>query len=114
MDLFGAAGQRIGDTKELKISRFLDVKQKVFEGPVECKFYSDRVESTANCYHCRSLIFFTLKLSRGEAMQVDADQQFRKNLFDLCCDGLVEDHQCGLIYDGRDNMNDVFSQLGRK
>ena len=97
-----------------RVSKLLDPSQKIFVGPITVKFYNDRLVAIGTCFHCKSRIEVQKHLSPGEARQVDRDPQYRKNLFDFAGDELQNKHQCGLIRDGWDVIDDVWKGIERR
>lgn len=97
-----------------KLERLLDATQKIFEGDVRVEFYLDRMIVTGTCWHCRSKTTMQTMFENGEGKQLMFDPQFKQNLIDMAGDDLMNDHQCGLLHDGKDVIDDVFSQVGKQ
>jgi len=110
--LLDAQGRPIDVSKGHAKRLGLDENLKVFEGPVEVKHYNDRVVADGYCLHCKSRVHHEVRLSKRDARARDADAQFSKNLEDLACERVQRDHQCGLIYEGRDTLEDLYRRLG--
>lgn len=97
-----------------KLERLLDPTQKIFEGDVKVEFFGDRMICKGYCWHCKSRTEMVTMLDEGEAKQLLCDPQFQRNLVELAKEDLQNDHQCGLLYEGRDVIEDVFKHVGRQ
>ena len=114
MGLFDAFGNPVGLGPRPRISQFTDPSRKIFEGPFTVKFYNDRVSTRGICFHCRSMVESQLMLTKAQARACTTDQQFRKNMVDLAVDGISADHQCGLLSDGKDTVEDLHALLEKE
>ena len=93
--------------KRVGIEAMLDAAQKIFEGEFRIHFYGDRAVINGYCWHCQSKVHYELRLEPSQARAIERDQQFRKNIGDYLADELQRNHQCGLLYEGRDRIEDV-------
>jgi len=114
MGMLDAFGRMIGAGPRAKLSSLVDPLRKVFEGKVDVKFYNDRATADGYCWHCKSKVHVQLMLTRAQGRAIEHDDQFRKNCWDLLADKLQSDHQCGLLYDGLDNIEDLNKELARE
>ena len=96
-----------------KLSRLVDPSQKIFEGEVKTTLYSNRVITVGRCWHCDSKTYLELELTRGEARQSEIDEQFQKNLIEREKDRLQDMHQCGLLWDGKDDATTLGERIQR-
>ena len=114
MGLVDYLGNMIGGGPRKEWSKWVDPHQKIFEGPVSVKFWTDRLEVRGNCFHCRSKIDFCYLLSKADARAAETDHQYRKNLFQLCAERLENDHQCVLLDQGKETVAIFFGQAGKR
>lgn len=89
-------------------AKLIDPAQKVFEGQFTVRFYKDKIQTDGYCFHCQSRTQFTHNLSKGQAAAIERDQQYRENVKSLMADMLQQNHQCGLLYVDKDDMDEVF------
>ena len=87
-----------------KLSRLVNPSLKIFEGEVKTTLYSDRLISRGYCWHCQSKVYTELELTPGEARQSETDEVFRNNLIELCRDRIQDQHQCGLLSEGKADL----------
>ena len=112
MGLLDANGRPIDTSPGLSGRLQLDAALKTFEGPVNFKLWNDRLTADGLCLHCQSKVHHELRLTRRQAAAATRDEQFHRNLQDLLADKVKTDHQCGLIYEGRDTIEDLYRRLG--
>ena len=96
-----------------KLARLVDPTQKIFEGEVTTQLYKNRIITKGYCWHCQSKVYLELLLTEGEANQSEQDPQFRNNLIELEKDRLQDYHQCGLLWDGKDNVEELGERIQR-
>lgn len=113
MGLLDQYGRPVGAGRDFRISGLLNPALRIFEGPVEVKFYNDRIAIKGYCFHCKSHVLSEMPLSNGEAAQAESDHQFQKNLYDLACDELQRHHQCGLLAEGKTPWEDIAEAIDR-
>ena len=112
--LLDAFGNPVGAGPSFKMSQLLDSTRKIFEGPVTVKYYSDRLAAKGTCFHCLSKIEYEIHLTKAQVKAVERDQQFKKNLFDLMCDKIQDQHQCLLLDEGKDRLSDLYRDLHKE
>ena len=89
-------------------AKLVDPSRKVFEGEFAVSFYKDRIICRGICFHCQSRVEFARLMSKSQARQAETDEQYRKNLKEMMADILQDQHQCGLLYVDKDDMDEVF------
>lgn len=99
--------------KKGKLESRLDPSRKVFEGEVTVTFYNDRLVSEGYCWHCKSRTEMQTMMTPGEARQILMDPQFKINMVELAKDDLQKHHQCGLLAEGKDRIEDVWAEMER-
>lgn len=87
-------------------------ERKIFEGEFKIHFYNDRVTANAYCWHCKSKIHQEFRITKAQFNAIEKDEQYRKNVCELLVDRIQENHQCGLLHEGKDLLNDVFKKRG--
>ena len=114
MGLLDAFGRLVGAGPRAKVSALVDPLRKIFEGAVKVKFYNDRATADGYCWHCKSKVHVQIRLTPAQARDAEHDEQYRKNLFDILADKLQDDHQCCLLFEGRDLIEDLPGALRRE
>lgn len=114
MGLLDAFGRMLGAGPDKKVAHLTDPRFKMFEGAVRVKFYNDRMTADGYCWHCKSKVHVQVRLTRAQSKATEHDAQFRKNMFDLLADKLQDDHACGLLFEGKDNIEDLNEALERE
>lgn len=94
-----------------KLARLIDPTKKIFEGEVTTQLYKNRVITKGYCWHCKSKVYTEMLLTAGEALQSEQDAQFRENLIEISKDRIQDYHQCGLLAEGKTNIEDTIRQL---
>lgn len=112
--LFDAYGNPIGVGPAFKLDSVIDPSLKIFEGSVKTKFYKDRIIAEGQCWHCSGRVEHAIRISKAQARALERDKQFAKNMFDLLCNKLQENHQCKLLDDGKDSLSDLTRWLERE
>ena len=96
-----------------KLSRLADPTLKIFHGEVRTQLYQNMVITRGTCWHCQSKTYLELELTPGEARQSEADPQFRENIIEREKDRLQEQHQCGLLWDCKDDAVTLGERIQR-
>lgn len=96
------------------VAKLFDPSRKIFEGAYTVRLYKDAIEVKAKCVHCQSRIEFVYKMTQAQGRDMERDAQYRKNIVSHCADRVQEEHQCGLMFAGRDTVEDLHRLLEKE
>ena len=88
--------------------------RKVFEGKVDFHIYSDRVHAVGHCVHCRTEVNQILHV-RDPRIRAEMQKpgRAREAVLKQCADLIQRNHQCSMLFEGRDDIDDFFEKVGR-